>query len=165
MIAEGCQSFLYTIIYLPVSPVWLAILKIRLQRFEKKPLHSTDNLYLNMAKHNHTGLAGEMLGAAWLQKECYQVLEKNWRHSHWEVDIIACKNNTLHFIEIKTRRTKTFGLPEEKVGRKKIENLINAAEQYLYLQPQWKRIQFDILSILMPANEPVAYFFIEDVYL
>lgn len=118
-----------------------------------------------MAKHNHTGLAGEALGAAWLQQECYQVLEKNWRRSHWEVDIIACKNDILHFIEIKTRQTKKFGLPEEKVGRKKIENLINAAEQYLYLQPQWKRIQFDILSILMPANEPVAYFFIEDVYL
>ncbi|MDN3655181.1 YraN family protein [Ferruginibacter paludis] len=118
-----------------------------------------------MAKHNHTGLAGETLGAAYLQNAGYLVLEKNWRHSHWEVDIIASKTDTLHFIEIKTRRTKKFGLPEEKVGRKKIENLINAAEQYLYLQPQWKRIQFDILSILILNNEPAEYFFIEDVYL
>ena len=132
---------------------------------QKNLLHATDNLYLTMAKHNHTGHTGETIGANYLEETGYQVLEKNWRHSHWEVDIIACKNDTLHFIEIKTRRTKKFGLPEEKVRRKKIENLINAAEQYLYLQPQWKRIQFDILSILMLANEPIAYFFIEDVYL
>lgn len=118
-----------------------------------------------MAKHNHTGLTGELLGTDWLTAAGYQVLEKNWRHSHWEVDIIAAKNNTLHFIEIKTRRSKKFGLPEEKVGNKKIQNLINAAEQYLYLHPQWTRIQFDILSVLMSANEPVNYFFIEDVYL
>jgi putative endonuclease len=118
-----------------------------------------------MAKHNHTGLTGEALGTNYLQAAGYCILEKNWRHSHWEVDVIASKNNTLHFIEIKTRRTKKFGLPEEKVGRKKIENLINAAEQFLYLQPQWKRIQFDILSILMLANQPAEYFFIEDVYL
>jgi putative endonuclease len=118
-----------------------------------------------MARHNHTGLTGENLGATYLQGKGYQVLEKNWRHSRWEVDIIAAKADTLHFIEIKTRRTKKFGLPEEKVGKKKIQNLINAAEQYLYLQPHWKRIQFDILSILMLAGEPVRYFFIEDVYL
>ena len=118
-----------------------------------------------MAKHNHTGVEGEKLGANWLLDAGYQVLEKNWRYSHWEVDIIATKKDTLHFIEIKTRRTKKFGQPEEKVGKKKIENLINAAEQYLYLQPQWKRIQFDILSISILANEPADYFFIEDVYL
>ena len=118
-----------------------------------------------MAKHIHTGAEGEKLGAAWLLNAGYEVLEKNWRHSYWEVDIIATKKGTLHFIEIKTRRTKKFGQPEEKVGKKKIENLINAAEQYLYIYPQWKRIQFDILSISILANKPVDYFFIEDVYL
>lgn len=118
-----------------------------------------------MAKHNHTGIEGEKLGAGYLQLAGYLIMEKNWRYSHWEVDIIASKNNTLHFIEIKTRKSKIFGYPEEKVGKKKIENLINAAEQYLYLNPQWKRIQFDILSVTMAINEPVAFFFIEDVYL
>ena len=118
-----------------------------------------------MAKHNHTGTEGEKMGAEYLIKTGYVIIEKNWRHGRWEVDIIAIRKDTLHFIEIKTRRSKKFGLPEEKVGRKKIENLINAAEQYLYVHPQWKRIQFDILSVFMPGNLPVEYFFIEDVYL
>lgn len=118
-----------------------------------------------MAKHNHTGKEGEDLGAKHLLGAGYNLLERNWRHSHWEVDIIAAKNNTLHFIEIKTRKSKKFGQPEDKVGKKKMENLINAAEQYLYLFPQWQRIQFDILSISILNNKPIEYFLIEDVYL
>ena len=113
----------------------------------------------------HTGKKGEQLGNAYLVKEGYDILEINWRHSHWEVDVIATKNNTLHFIEIKTRRGKKYGMPEEKVDTKKIQYLINAAEEYLYLNPQWKRIQFDILSINLGENETAEYFFIEDVYL
>ncbi len=118
-----------------------------------------------MAKHLQTGKLGEELGAAWFTAKGYQLLEQNWRHSHWEVDIIASKKSTLHFIEIKARRSKKFGMPEEKVSNKKIQNLINAAEQYLHLHRQWKRIQFDVLSIVMIKNEQVEYFLIEDVYL
>ena len=118
-----------------------------------------------MAKHISTGKIGEQLGAEFLSENGYILLASNWRHSHWEVDVIAHKNNVLHFIEIKTRRSKNFGLPEEKVGKKKIQNLINAAEEYLHLFPQWQRIQFDILSIIILKNERPAYFLIEDVYL
>ncbi|MBL0356838.1 MAG: YraN family protein [Chitinophagaceae bacterium] len=118
-----------------------------------------------MAKHLHTGRLGEQLGEVYFAGQGYVILEKNWRHSHWEVDIIAHKNKVLHFVEVKTRRTKKYGQPEEKVGAKKIQNLINAAEHYLYLHPEWKRIQFDILSITIINNEPVEYFLIEDVYL
>ncbi len=118
-----------------------------------------------MADHNLTGKTGEQLAALFFSKHGYIVLEKNWRHSRWEVDIIASKNNVLHFVEVKTRRTKNYGLPEEKVGNKKIQNLINAAEEYLYLHPEWKRIQFDILSIILNNDKAPEYFLIEDVYL
>ncbi len=118
-----------------------------------------------MANHNDTGKTGEGMGIEWLVENGYIIKELNWRHSHWEVDAIAEKNTVLHFIEIKTRRSKKYGLPEEKVGKKKIQNLINAAEEYLHLNPQWQRIQFNVLSILIIKDEPVEYFLIEDVYL
>lgn len=118
-----------------------------------------------MAKHINTGKIGEELGCSFFEQNGYVILEKNWRHSRWEVDIIASKNNVLHFVEVKTRRSANYGLPEDKVGNKKIQNLINAAEEYLYHHPQWKRIQFDILSIVINNNEPPQYFLIEDVYL
>jgi putative endonuclease len=118
-----------------------------------------------MAKHIDTGKTGELLAETFFSEHGYTVLEKNWRHSRWEVDIIASKNNVLHFVEVKTRRTKNYGLPEEKVGNKKIKNLINAAEEYLYLHPEWKRIQFDILSIILNNDKVPEFFLIEDVYL
>ena len=117
-----------------------------------------------MAKHIKTGQLGEQLGAAYLVEKGYLVLAVNWRHSRWEVDVIAAKENVLHFIEIKTRRSKQYGLPEENVGKKKIMNLINAAEEYLYQNPQWQRIQFDILAIILLNNNIPDYFFIEDVH-
>jgi putative endonuclease len=118
-----------------------------------------------MEHNQQTGKQGEALAGSYLLKQGYTLIEKNWRHSRWEVDIIAEKNNVLHFIEVKTRRSKNFGLPEEKVGNKKIQNLVNAAEEYLYQNPQWKRIQFDILAILLLKNKAPEYFFIEDVSL
>jgi len=116
-----------------------------------------------MAEHNQTGNLGESLAAKYFTEKGYTILHQNWRHSYWEVDIIASKQNVLHFIEVKTRRGKNFGNPEEKVSNKKIHNLINASEQYLYLHPQWKRIQFNILAITL--TQPIEYFLIEDVYL
>ena len=118
-----------------------------------------------MAKHNDTGSHGEKLALEWISGKGYTVLHQNWRHYHWEVDIIAFRENTLHFIEIKTRRTQSFGQPEDGVSRKKIINLINAAEEYLIQNHGWKRIQFDILSITLLKDQEPRYFFIEDVYL
>ena len=118
-----------------------------------------------MARHNNTGNEGEAMAAQYFTSKGFSILHQNWRHSHWEVDIIAQKETILHFIEVKTRRTRKFGHPEDNVDKKKIQNLIDAAEEYLFQFPQWKRIQFDILSITMLKDEPVEYFFIEDVYL
>jgi putative endonuclease len=118
-----------------------------------------------MAHHNDTGGLGEELAIDYLGQNQFEILYKNWRHSHWEVDIIAVKAGVLHFIEVKTRRTARFGYPEESVTKKKMQHLMNAAEAFLYEQPQWQRIQFDILAITITKNMPPDYFLIEDVYL
>jgi putative endonuclease len=117
-----------------------------------------------MAHHNNTGFMGEQMAAKYLLEKGFSILHQNWRHGNWEVDFIASLNNTLHFIEVKTRRTKKFGYPEEDVTKKKMANLINASEEFLFLHPEWKKIQFDILSISIPKDKPTEYFFIEDVY-
>jgi putative endonuclease len=118
-----------------------------------------------MAKHNSTGNFGEVLAQHYFEQAGYEILAVNWRFSHWEIDIIAHKNAVLHFIEVKTRRTKHFGQPEESVTNKKMKHLISAAEQYLYEHPQWKRIQFDLLAItLLKDGANPAFFLIEDIY-
>ena len=117
-----------------------------------------------MASHNKTGESGEALACNYFLAKGYEILHKNWRHKRLEVDIIATKDKMLHFIEVKSRRTKKFGLPEESVSPKKITNLINASEEFLHQYPEWQRIQFDILSISLHVNEEDEYFLIEDVY-
>lgn len=125
----------------------------------------TGFLTLAMARHNQTGSKGEAMAARYLLTQQYDILHQNWRHGRLEVDIIAEKAGILHFVEVKTRRSGQFGLPEDSVDKKKMRNLVNAAEEYLFQNPQWKRIQFDILAISLGKGEAVEYFLIEDVYL
>jgi len=117
-----------------------------------------------MARHNETGKKGELLAATWLKEQYYDVLYVNWRHSRYEIDIIASRNNVLHFIEVKTRSSIAFGHPEESVSKKKFSSMMNAAEEFLIQHSEWKRIQYDVLSITKLKDKPVEYFFIEDVY-
>lgn len=117
-----------------------------------------------MAKHNDTGKEGEALAAIWLENQGYTILYRNWRFKHWEIDIIAHKNKRLHVIEVKTRRSNKYGYPEENMDEKKMQYLINAAEEYMEQDERWKQLQFDILSITI-EQDTIQYFLIEDVYL
>ena len=117
-----------------------------------------------MASHNQTGRTGEAMAAKHLAEKGFAILHQNWRHSHWEVDIIASKDKFLHFIEVKTRHSLRFGRPEESITRDKMNNLRNAAEEYQYQHPEWKFIQFDVLAITVVNNEVKEVFMIEDVY-
>lgn len=117
-----------------------------------------------MTYTKQTGDTGEDMAATWLLQNGYSIIERNWRFKHCEVDIIACKENKLHFFEIKTRTSALFGHPEESVGKRKMQSLLRAAEEYQYQNQQWKFLQIDVLSITMIKGKPVEYFLIEDVY-
>ncbi|HMO33859.1 MAG TPA: YraN family protein [Lacibacter sp.] len=118
-----------------------------------------------MAKHLATGRLGEDLAARWLQERGYRILHRNWKYSYYELDLVAEKNGMLHFIEVKTRRTDTFGYPEEGVTIRKMERLLLAGEAYQEQYPHWKRLQYHILSIRLYANREPDYFLLEDVSL
>lgn len=117
-----------------------------------------------MSDHHQLGRDGEAMARHYFEERGYSILESNWRHSYFEIDIIASKNNRLHFIEIKTRKNNRFANPEESISNKKIDNLKNAAAAYLYQHPEWINIQFDVLSIITRSNDEVEYFLIEDIY-
>lgn len=118
-----------------------------------------------MASHNDLGRYGEEIGKLFLEQKNFQILHLNWKYSYYEIDIIASKNNVLHFIEVKTRRSEQFGLPEESVNKKKLQKLMNAAEEFLFRFPEWDRVQYDVLSISFVRDNEPQFFFIEDVYL
>ena len=117
-----------------------------------------------MNNNKATGNKGEEIAAVYLVKTGYTLLARNWRFRHWEVDIIASKEQFLHFIEVKTRYSLRFGRPEESITRDKMKNLKNAAEEYQYQHPEYKYIQFDVLAITLVNEEVKEIFMIEDVY-
>jgi putative endonuclease len=118
-----------------------------------------------MAQHNETGKKGEVLAVNYLERQGFTVLHCNWRHEQYEIDIIATKEKTLHFIEVKTRQSLAFGLPEESVTHKKIRSIVTAGVAFQYQHPQWKRVQYDVLSIILTDQQEPEFFYIEDVYL
>ena len=116
-----------------------------------------------MAKHNEVGKEGERLALVYFTQNGYEILHQNWRFAHWEIDLIASKNNLLHFIEVKTRTSNKYGFPEDEVTSKKMKFLMQSADEYLHRHPHWQRIQYDILSIVLQPQ--IDYFLIEDVFL
>jgi putative endonuclease len=117
-----------------------------------------------MSDHIQTGKTGEELAGIYLENKGYTIIERNFRSRRNEIDIIASQKKVLHFVEVKTRSNLDFALPENKVKGPKLKHLKEAAENYLYLHPEWKDIQFDILSIIHKADGNTSYFMIEDVF-
>ena len=117
-----------------------------------------------MSRHITTGKNGEDLATQWLAAKNFAILNRNWRHGRYEVDIIASKDEVLHIIEVKSRNSTLFGNPEESVSRKKLENILQGAAGWLVQYPGHQRLQYDVLSINLCKN-PTEYLLIEDVYL
>jgi putative endonuclease len=119
-----------------------------------------------MANHNQTiGKEGEEIAAKWLVKNGFELKERNWRFSYSEVDIIAFKDGVLHFVEVKTRTSYTYGNPEESINSKKFKMLQRAAVAYLEKYEAYTKIQFDIIAININLNEETAIFYIDDYFL
>jgi putative endonuclease len=117
-----------------------------------------------MATNQQKGQKGEELAAEWLMERGYTLLHQNWRFARYEIDIIAMKDQTLHFIEVKARTSLKFGNPEDQVNKEKLRKMIDAGEEFLYQNPGWKKVRFDILAIKMFKGLEPEFFLIEDVY-
>jgi putative endonuclease len=78
-----------------------------------------------------TGRDFEQQAAQYYLAQGYKLLAQNWQASHKEIDLIFRNDNLILFVEVKAARSDKFGHPIEKLSRKKIKNLTDAARQYL----------------------------------
>ena len=102
---------------------------------------------LQMAEHNELGKLGEELAVEFLQKNGYNILETNWTFQKAEIDIIAQMENILAIVEVKTRSSIEFGLPQDFVKPKKIQLLVKAVNEYVVSNDLDAEIRFDIIAI------------------
>ncbi|MCB9210300.1 MAG: YraN family protein [Ignavibacteriales bacterium] len=111
------------------------------------------------------GDKGEDLAIEMLVNENYEIVERNYRFGHGEIDIIAKKNDILVFIEVKTRKNLEYGMPELAVTKNKQRQIRKIAEAYLYE----KKIsdidcRIDVIAILIKKNLPPEINHIENAF-
>ena len=116
-----------------------------------------------MAEHNELGTLGEELAVEFLEKNGYKILETNWTFQKAEVDIIAQKESVLAVIEVKTRSSIEFGLPQDFVKPKKIQLLVKAINEYVISNDLDLEVRFDIIAI-QKENKGFIIEHIEDAF-
>jgi putative endonuclease len=77
------------------------------------------------------GRRGEEMATAELTRHGYEIVARNWHCQVGEVDIVACRSDVLHFFEVRTRRGRACGTPEESVTPAKRQRMIDVALTYL----------------------------------
>lgn len=77
------------------------------------------------------GSQGEHAAARWLSRRGWQILDRNVRYREGELDIVACREGILAFIEVKTRRSTRRGTPAEAVTPAKAVRIRRLAIRYL----------------------------------
>ena len=108
-----------------------------------------------MAEHNELGKLGEDLAVEYLKKNGYTILNTNWTFQKAEIDIIAKIENTLAIIEVKTRSSLEFGLPQDFVKPKKIQLLVKAVNAYVTEKDLDVNVRFDIIAITASVRPSV----------
>ena len=117
-----------------------------------------------MARHNETGKKGEALARRYLLEAGWELLEENWRTGRAEIDLIAMDGEVLVFVEVKTRRTTTYGAPEEGVSNRKMELMTRAAGIYMeQIGHEWE-IRFDVISIFWPQGSDPEINHLKDAF-
>lgn len=118
-----------------------------------------------MHPHHDTGRQGEALAEQWLRQKGHDILDRNWRYGHLELDIVTMYGGRLHVIEVKTKRGGPGTRPEEEVRPEKLRRLMRAASAYIRINKVKCPLRIDVLAIRMEKGKDPEFFYIEDVYM
>lgn len=103
--------------------------------------------------HVELGKLGEEIAAAFLTDKGYLVLDRNYRFLRTEIDIVASTDREIVFVEVKSRRSKTFGEPEESVDTNKKRLLFKTAEAWLHEKKMGGApVRFDVITVMRPGT-------------
>lgn len=93
------------------------------------------------------GNRGEDIATEWLREQGYYIVERNWRAGRYEIDIIAQHYDTLHFVEVKTRKEGGWQSAYDSIDDQKIRTLRRGAMAYRAIHGTQLNLQFDLIAI------------------
>lgn len=112
---------------------------------------------MNVEKRSKLGELGEQMACDFLQTRGHQILDRNWRAGHLELDIISEAPDGLHFVEVKARTAPSLAAISDQVNTVKQKRISAAAIQYLNQKKlQGQEVFFDIVSVLFDGGETVV---------
>ena len=101
-----------------------------------------------MAAKDRVGKYGEDVAARHLSEAGWEVLARNWRCASGELDIVAVDGDELVAVEVKTRRSATYGSPQEAVTHSKLARLRRLAAAWLEQQPRhFRGVRVDVIAV------------------
>jgi putative endonuclease len=115
---------------------------------------------MNVLTTSKLGQTGEEIACDFLKTQGHQILDRNWRSGHLELDIVSEDASGVHFIEVKARTVPVTSTLTDQVNRVKQKRISAAAIQYLnkkHLLGQ--EVYFDIVSVLFDREETVVRYF------
>lgn len=114
---------------------------------------------------NPTAIIGEDAACEYLKKKGYTILERNFRKSYGEIDIIARLRDVLVFVEVKTRTNKHYGTPFDAVAPYKVQQIVKGANYYKYiLNPQLPdNMRIDAIGVIVGEGKVRSIEHIENV--
>ena len=117
-----------------------------------------------MAEHNEKGKRAEELASEWLIGKGYELVDKNYRFKHAEIDLIMKFRGILIFVEVKFRSGTGFGFAEEFVDFTKKKLLVKAADAYVHEKDWHKDIRFDIVAVYKDKSGNINFRQFEDAF-
>lgn len=111
------------------------------------------------------GQTGEEIAGLYLMQNGFQILDHNWNlHKGCEVDIVARKDNKLHFIEVKTRSSDRYGTPEQAITPQKMRHILKAIHEYRYRKALTHvEYQIDSIAIVYRSEHDYDLAFFPDI--
>ena len=92
------------------------------------------------------GREAEEVAANWLKEREFQIIERNWRTRWCEIDIVAQKGETIHFVEVKYRRSSTAGTGAEYITWRKVVQMERAASIWVS-RSKYSDFRMDVISV------------------
>jgi putative endonuclease len=100
--------------------------------------------------NQNVGKYGEDRAAEFLEKIGYEIIERNWRGSGGEIDIVARDRDCLVFAEVKTRTRTVFGHPFEAITTRKVQTMRKLVSQWCHGQGySLSKVRLDAISVLI----------------
>jgi len=114
---------------------------------------------------NNKGKLGEIIAAKYFEEHNYEIVEKNYRYKHGEIDLICRKEGILIFVEVKSRFSLQYGEPEYGVTKAKQRQVRKMAAAYFYDKGIDEcECRFDVIAILFDGNKDYTLNHIENAF-